>query len=538
MKTKIVLWGENEKDEKILLGIELLDANNIIRIHNIPEKEATELFYNQMMNQWREGQKVSMPESTEVIDRPLSMTEGLLPDNIKTDRQDILARAKTEWHFVILSSKLYESYADEVAQIKERVKDLTDFDQGMWEEMKSFWKKVQNQVQEKNLFREHATELRSKTNEIFDSLKSLKKSMNDEFEGLSKGHFDKFTAIVDDIEARIEKGLGLQPIFNELKGVQADFKNYKFTRKHQNDIWNRIDGAFKKVKEKKFGSKASGGNNPVNRLTRRLEGLQSAIGKMEQSIGRDTRDKQFQIKRIDTTDGQLELQIRQAKMAMIEERIKSKQVKLDDMLSTRVELESKIASAQKKEEAREAKQAQAKAVKQAKKTIKEDIAKDITERSESLKEKEDKLKKAAESIKEAKAKKKKSVTPPPVPVSVESKVKEVLPEAEVVKEVVSEKVVVAEEVDAKLTESVAEAIVPVAPIVEAAAPGIVSEKIVVAEEVKTSTEKVAEVIVEETPPSAEAVLEEVKVAEVDEVVKSEVVSEITEEIKAIAEEEE
>ena len=192
MKTKIVLWGENEKDEKILLGIQLLDSLNVIRIHVTPEAEATEVFYNQMMNQWREGQEISMPETTEVIDRPLSMTEGLLPDNIKTQRQDVLARAKTEWHFVILSSKLYEAYADEVAQIKERVSELTDFDEGIWEEMKSFWKKVQNQVQEKNLFREHATELRAKTNELFDSLKSLKRAMNDEFEKLSKGHFDQY----------------------------------------------------------------------------------------------------------------------------------------------------------------------------------------------------------------------------------------------------------------------------------------------------------------------------------------------------------
>ena len=428
MKTKIVLWGENEKDEKILLGIQLLDSLNVIRIHVTPEAEATEVFYNQMMNQWREGQEISMPETTEVIDRPLSMTEGLLPDNIKTQRQDVLARAKTEWHFVILSSKLYEAYADEVAQIKERVSELTDFDEGIWEEMKSFWKKVQNQVQEKNLFREHATELRAKTNELFDSLKSLKRAMNDEFEKLSKGHFDQYISKLDDIEERIEKGLGLQPIFNELKNLQGDFKNVKFTRKHHNDIWKRIDGAFKKVKEKRFGGKAGGNNNPVNRLTRRYEGLQGAIGKMEQSINRDIKDKEFQIKRIDTTDGQLELQIRQAKMAMIEERIKSKQVKLDDMLKTRGELEGKIESEKKRAEARELKQAKAKEVKKAKESIKKDIAKEIEGRNAELKTDEQSLKKAAEAIKESKSGKKKpanAVIPPvPVEVKAEEKVEE------------------------------------------------------------------------------------------------------------------
>jgi len=270
MKTKIVLWGEVEKEEKILLGIELIQEQNVIRIYKVKEQDATETFYNQMMNQWREGQDVTMPESTEIIDRTLSMTEGLLPDDIRT-----------------LSSKLYEAYTDEVNQIKERVDDLKGFDQGIWEEMKTFWKKVQNQVQEKNLFREHAVALRAKTNEIFDQLKSLKKAMNDVFEKESIEQKEIFVKQLDDIDARVEKGLGLQPFFNELKDLQGRFKNAKFTRKHHNDVWKRIDASFKKVKEKKYGGEGRSSNSgPLQRINRRYEGLLGAIDKMEQSIKR------------------------------------------------------------------------------------------------------------------------------------------------------------------------------------------------------------------------------------------------------------
>ena len=358
MKTKIVLWGENEKEDKVLLGIELVAADNIIRIHQIPEKDATEIFYNQMMNQWRQGQTIPLPSTTEVVDRPLSMSESLLPENLKTQRQDILARAKTEWHFVVLSSKLYQAYVDEIIQIKERIDSLTDFDPGIWEEMKGFWGKVQNQVREKNLFREHATELRNKTNELFDSLKSLKKAKNDEFERRSREYAQNFFDQLSDIENRIEKGLGLQPIFNELKNLQGVFKETAFTRKHHNDVWKRLDGAFKKVKEKKYGKPEPGSSNAMNRLNRRYEGLISAISKMEQSINRDVKDKKFQEKRINNTDGQLELQIRQAKMAMIEERVNSKQAKLDDMLKTKEELERKIEIEKKKLADRQSKESQ------------------------------------------------------------------------------------------------------------------------------------------------------------------------------------
>ena len=399
MKTKIVLWAEKEASEKILLGIELLAAENLIRIHMVPEKDATEIFYNQMMNQWREGQQIIMPESVTVMDRTLSMTEGLLPDDIRTDRQDIIARAKTEWHFVVLSSKLYESYADELTQIKERIDELTDFDGGIWEEMRAFWEKVQGQVREKNLFREHATELRTKTNSLFDTLKSLKKAMNDEFERTSKQYADEFFEKLQDIEERIEKGLGLQPIFNELKNIQGLFKDASLTRKHHNDVWKRLDGAFKKVKEKKYGKTPDGTSTALVRINRRYEGLLSAINKMEQSIKRDVKDKEFQQKRIDTTDGQLELQIRQAKMAIIEERIISKQTKLDDMLKTKSELEKKIAIEQKKSEERKAKKEHKKQVKQAVAAAKADIASDIKAQAESIKD-DPKFAKAAEAIKE------------------------------------------------------------------------------------------------------------------------------------------
>ena len=398
MKTKIVLWGENEKEDKILLGIELVASENIIRIHQIPEKDATEIFYNQMMNQWRQGQSIPMPESTAIVDRALSMTEGLLPDNIKTQRQDVLARAKTEWHFVVLSSKLYQAYVDELDQVQERLNEMSEFDPAIWEEMKTFWSKVQSQVRDKNLFREHASELRNKTNKIFDNLKSLKKAKNDEFERLSREHVETFTEKLNDIEQRIEKGLGLQPIFNELKALQNQFKDTSFTRRHHNEVWKRLDGAFKKVKEKKYGKPEPGTSNAFIRLTRRYDGLISAISKMEQSIERDLKDKKFQEKRINTTDGQLELQIRQAKMAMIEERVTSKNAKLEDMQKTKLDLEQKIESEKAKLDEKKQKKEHAKEVKKASESIKEEIASEIKTQTEQLKDKQDDLSKAAASI--------------------------------------------------------------------------------------------------------------------------------------------
>lgn len=393
MKTKVVLWGTDEHENKVLIGVELKEQENKVRVHTFPEQVATEEFYIKMMNLWREGQEIPFPDGHQEVDRPLSITEDLIPENLKTLRTDILNRAKTEWHFVVLSAKLYESYKDELEDIKERISSLTKFDNALWEEMKSFWSKVQKQAREKNLFGQHADRLRETTNELFEKLKTLRKVLNEEFEQLSKVHLKEFVEKLDDIDDRIEKGLGLQPIFNELKELQSKYKNTKFTSRDRNVLWKRIDGAFKSVKQKKYGHQDE--KDPVSRITRRYKGLLSAIKNMEASIRRDVKDKDFQNKRINTTDGQLELQIRQAKLAMIEGRITSKEKKLSEMMRTKEELEKKMELERQKLVKKQEKEELAKA----KKSVKNEIAQQMQNATDSRKDESVKLEEAAQEIK-------------------------------------------------------------------------------------------------------------------------------------------
>ena len=398
MKTKIVLWGSNEKDEKILLGIELVEKDNNVLIYVFPEAIAKEDFYNQLLNDWRSNNPVVFPDGHEVIKRPLSITDSLLPDEIKVTRTDVVNRAKAEWHFVVLSSKLYQLYKSEIADFKDKIEKSESFDKNLWEELKAFWKKVQEQVYDKNLFREHANELHNETNSLFDQLKEFRKKLDNEFQKESKEKAKAFQKTLEDLEKKINEGFGLQPLWNEMKKIQTNFRSENMGKSDRNEIWNKIDKLFKVIKEKKYGSQDSKGrNNAQERLENRYKGLLSAIKKMENSIKWDKKDLNFQGERIEETYGQLEREIRKAKLLMVKERINSKEIKLAEMHQTRTMLEQKI----EKEKQKAKKAEEAKKVKKVESELKQKIKEEIKEKNKIL---DEKMGAASEADTKAKAK--------------------------------------------------------------------------------------------------------------------------------------
>ncbi len=357
MKSKLVLWGTNAQDERVLIAMQLRAEDNKVDIWLFPEAIASPDFSQQMLTEWRNGADVAFPEGATHIERELSVADSLLPDDIKVEKTDIINRAQGEWHFIVLSTKLHAAYKSELAELEDKVTKMADYSGEAWDMLKGFWNKVQDQVKERNLFREHGDELRDATNGLFSHLKNMRTSVMNEFEENSKTWYAQFNTILDEIEQRVEKGIkGFPDAFDQLKQTQNKFRDQKMTREHSNDLWNRIDGLFKTVKEKKFGTNAINDSSATERLTRRYEGLIGAVDKMQDSIDRDTQDLEYQRKRVEQSEGQLEAQLRQAKITMIQDRVKSKQEKLNEMLATKADVEVKIANL-KEREAREAKKA-------------------------------------------------------------------------------------------------------------------------------------------------------------------------------------
>jgi hypothetical protein len=353
MKNKVVLWGTNAANEKVLIALELQSSTNKVQLYTFPEAIATEDFVTLMMQEWRTGKEVAFPEGHGHIERELSVAENLLPEDIKVDRTDIINRAQTEWHFAVLAAKLNEAYRQELVDFKEKVSTLTKYDAPTWEGLKGLWDKVGAQVRERNLWREHADELRDGINALFEDLKKMRSQVNEEFAGSSKKIFEEVNAVLDAIDVKIAaSSTKMGMVFEELKATQAKYKDAKLTNEHRNKVWDRLDASFKTAKEKRFGPNANEGS-ASDRQGKRLEGLADAIKRMEESLKRDQEELDFQAKKVAVTEGQLEAQIRSAKIKMVEERLGSKKEKLAEMYATRADIE-KQAVANKEKDAKRA----------------------------------------------------------------------------------------------------------------------------------------------------------------------------------------
>ncbi len=346
MKNKLVLWGTDAQNAKVLIALELRANDNKVDIFTFPEATATSEFTESMMGGWRNGETVEFPEGGYThIERDLTAAESLLPDDLKADRADLIQRAQNEWHFAVLSSKLHQSYQTQLDDLKEKVAQMSNYDGGMWDGLKSFWDKVQEQVRERNLYREHADSLRDGINDLFTQLKEMRTSVNKDFEVKSQSFVDRFSTSLGEIEQKMANGVKFPVVFDALRTLQSQFREATMTKEHRSIVWAKLDGAFKTLKGERFGPEAPAAEgtpvaeaSPTDRIDKRLEGLNVAIDKMQTSIVRDQEDLDFQNKKIASSDGQLEAQIRQAKIKMIRERVVSKQEKLDEMIATRDEV--------------------------------------------------------------------------------------------------------------------------------------------------------------------------------------------------------
>lgn len=357
MKDQIVFWGADANDQRVLVTLRLRAQENKVDIWTFPHDKVDSNFVTKMLGDWDGIDVESFPPVFEYIERNVTDSE-LLPETIKAENTQLVIRAEKEWHVKVLSLRFYEMLKSEIDALKEQVDGLTSYEKVAWDSSKQYWDKVLQHIQEKTLSRDQASALRAQINECFNRLKFLMSQENEQYKDQSIANFEEIKKRIQSFDKQMVDGKNAGHLFNDLKKFQTEIKNVRLLPVHKRDVRKLMNKIFEAVKEKR-------GSAFAERSNKRIEGLNGAIAKMKASIKYDQESIDFQNRRKDDSRaGQLESQLRVAKIKMIESRIESKKEKLLDMEKTLEKLQ-KTNSKHSKPEAKAPKKAEAKPAKAA-----------------------------------------------------------------------------------------------------------------------------------------------------------------------------
>lgn len=386
MRTRLVLWGKTAENERALIALLLDEHKGEIDVWKLPEGVVTDELEEALMEKWRKGEEVEFPQGYTPVKTKLSLSESILPEGIKPENEEsenLLKRVQAEWNFLVLSTKMYDNYQSKLDELKDQVESLKEFSNDAWENLRSFWGKVQHQVRERTLFKDHADKLRTETDELFAKMKELRSQWHEKFKAKSRENYEALLSELKEIESRIEENKNLKKLFEELKQLQQKVRETEFTKGHRHRIWDKIDKAFKDIRRRRFGQEADD-ITPLQRLEKRYAGLLEAIERMQKSIAHERKNLEFEKRKINSADNQLEAQLRQAKISMIEERLHSKEAKLEDMLKTKTELEQRRERLIAREEERKRREEMARKKKEAEEAARKKIEEEVKRNKEKL----------------------------------------------------------------------------------------------------------------------------------------------------------
>lgn len=340
-KNRFATKALNKNDEPILTTLELNVSSMNIEIKSFPLGSLIDHDSEEFMKRFIAEEDIKFPEATVTENRSFT-EESLLPDHIKVDgKSGAIRQLQNEWSYLLLNAKLFEQFNTELDEIKQKAADLKSFSPSLFEEAKDFWEKVLEYKKEKEISQEKLAFFKEEINGVFDHLKVLKESMLKEKDEVSEKIKTEITEALTNINTKIDQsGVHFKTILDELKELQAKLKGENVKREIKNALFDNIQASFEKVKAKRDEKFSSGTNS-------RVEGLTKVLDRMIHTLNLDKKDLEFNTMKLDSVNNKLELQLREAKINVLKDRIASKQEKVDDIEKT---LKKLIGSKKQKDE--------------------------------------------------------------------------------------------------------------------------------------------------------------------------------------------
>lgn len=334
MRDKIVFWATDKHNAEVLAIVQLRAADNKIDIWTVPKLAVSKALEEKIAQNWELIEVADLPENTAHLERSLDQV-SLLPDDLRTTNTDLVNRAEREWYVKVLSLKLEAQLENEIAQLDQQVQQLVQYDPELWTVTQSYWDKINKYYQERDLSRESAAKLRDRINACFNHLKALRKAEAEQTDQAGRQKADEFIAKIEAIYQQISPTANLTQLFNQLKNLQNNTQQQQLPQKVLRKVHHTFNRAFEAIR-------AERNNSQYQQITARINGLENALQRLNKSLKFDEEDLAYHQNRQNDANGQLEMQLRQAKIRLIEGNVQEKRAKIADMQKLLRELQQQL----------------------------------------------------------------------------------------------------------------------------------------------------------------------------------------------------
>lgn len=342
IKNRFATWALNEKEEKILVTLELNTENFNVDIQTINGSDITSEMADSILKNWVDGAEMAFPESTVKTNRSFT-DESILPENIKIEgKTGAIRQLQNEWSYLLLSTKLFSQFIIEMEELKRKASELKTYSSELFEEAKSFWEKVLEYRKEREISQDKLNGIKEEINHVFDHLKVLKENMIKEKDAVSEKVKSEILEAIEVVKKKMDaKDVHFKSLMDELKEIQNGLRSTDVKRDVKNLLFDEIQNCFEFIKTKRDEVLGGGVKN-------RVEGLSQVAEKMRKSLEMDLKDLEFNRKKLSSSNTRLEEQLREAKINVLKDKIESKEAKLADIQATLDKLQQKMTSTKEK----------------------------------------------------------------------------------------------------------------------------------------------------------------------------------------------
>jgi len=343
MLSRFTATGVTADDKEVVLAYQLKEEEFKVDLFIVPKKSLKGELLEQLQKNWVAGEDFAFPKGTKEV-APNLNAESVLPEDIRSDEAGKIRIKQNEWAYTLLTAKLWESYLNELEELKKKAVELTQYDRQLFDDAKSFWERVLEHRKERDISQQGLDKIKDDVNSIFEKLKTFRKTESAEFEAASAKLRDEVIAKIEDLKKRATEKANFKALLEEFKGIQGENRRNRYSKADDVLMRKTLDSAFQYINEQR--------NHFFSDMTSsRVKGLNEVIERMEKSLSHDKKDLEYMQRKGESNKiSSLESQLIKVKMNMLTETVASKEEKLKDIRSTLEKLLKQSGKGNKKEE--------------------------------------------------------------------------------------------------------------------------------------------------------------------------------------------